>query len=428
MKHILFAITALAFVFCTNRVTAQERISVTTDRPIYMAGEQMEIAVQVDGPNQLPSASRVAYVEVTDPYRVLAQQMLWLHEGQGQGSLELPLNAYSAYFQLNVYTTELLSRGQVHRELLPIVNPYHLSAMDRIKLEKSDEPLPDGIQIINSPTRPSSFVQPLDTARYAACRGGLLPEREGLFLYATAPADADIDQAFLSIRGKAIHLFEATQLRDTLFRFHVHDVSGRQNIVLTAPSDRTEGIGKFRLLCPFAQILAGSDLPMLEVECCDSLLRQRLLCSQRQQIERRSRPIEEEPFNIHFFGQQPANFYDLDEWRRFMTVDLILTEFVRGIERREHRGRTYLYTVDPDWNRYTQWPAQVLLDGVPITDIDQLMNYDARRIKYLSVYPGRYRLGHSLFQGVISMVTFEGNLPAFRLNSDNISMTFEFPL
>jgi hypothetical protein len=67
----------------------------------------------------------------------------------------------------------------------------------------------------------------------------------------------------------------------------------------------------------------------------------------------------------------------------------------------------------------------VLLDGVPVFDINKIMNYDPRKVRKLDVMTRKYFLGNLSFSGIVSYTTYQGNLRDFELDPHAFSTNYE---
>jgi len=127
------------------------------------------------------------------------------------------------------------------------------------------------------------------------------------------------------------------------------------------------------------------------------------------------------------YTENPDFFYDLDEYTQMNSIQEILVEFVKGVKRRKERGINMLYTLNPETRKYSNWPALVLLDGMPVYNIDEILAYDSHLVRYVQIYHGRFFFGASCCEGVISFVTRGGRLSNYKLDAGSHLMSYCFP-
>ena len=64
----------------------------------------------------------------------------------------------------------------------------------------------------------------------------------------------------------------------------------------------------------------------------------------------------------------------------------------------------------------------VLLDGVPIFDEDEIMNFSPLQVRKLEVMARRWYLGQLSFNGIVSYTTYFGDLGGFPLHPKSITL------
>ena len=127
------------------------------------------------------------------------------------------------------------------------------------------------------------------------------------------------------------------------------------------------------------------------------------------------------------FGTKPDLTYNLDEYRQFLTIREVLLEYVVCVEKKKVNGvQKLLVRIEPD--RYDNiLSSLVLIDGVPVFDIERLLNYDARRIHYINIYGGQYTFGHDIYNGILSFVTRSGRLTNYPIEPNMQYLEYDFP-
>lgn len=144
-----------------NRDNFQEKLFVHTDKDFYLAGETLWFKVYcLDGTIHKPSfLSKVAYVEVLDQVnKPVLQAKIELTEGEGDGSLSLPLTLSSGHFKLRCYTKwmENFNTDYFFEKPITIVNSFK-----NIEVQPAQQPssytidfFPEGGDLINDiPTK-----------------------------------------------------------------------------------------------------------------------------------------------------------------------------------------------------------------------------------------------------------------------------------
>ena len=105
----------------------------------------------------------------------------------------------------------------------------------------------------------------------------------------------------------------------------------------------------------------------------------------------------------------------------------MLLEYVVCVEKKKVDGvQKLLVRIEPD--HYDNiLPSLVLIDGMPVFDIERLLNYDARRIHYINIYGGQYTFGQDIYNGILSFVTRSGQLTNYPIEPNMQYLEYDFP-
>lgn len=392
-----------------------------TDRTWYLAGEQMTVSVT-------DQDALIAYAELCDTQGLAAGTIISIHNNRGTGAMELPATLHSGYYVLSVYTRH---STQVSNQLIAIINPLHKSKDDNIEWLSSD----------------SSWVEPNGTANLINKKSTDTRETEGHIIrahikntYNGRTFNGEQIRPSLSIVGKQIHYFEGKMENDSTAVFYTYGIHGKQPLVLTAAS-LTGLTLPIEMITPFATLLP-KELPHLIFHYKRNEVEARSLDMQRHQIA--IKPAKRElqigdysdetaedgvpmDYDETVFGNHPDLSYNLDEYRQFLTIKEVLIEYVNCVRSRKVDGISQLY-VRKEYEIYNNnWPAMVLIDGMPVIDIDRLLKYDARRIQYINIYGGMYTFGNGANNGILSFITRSGRLTNYPTEPNTQYLVYEFP-
>jgi hypothetical protein len=127
------------------------------------------------------------------------------------------------------------------------------------------------------------------------------------------------------------------------------------------------------------------------------------------------------------FGSKPIQTYNLDEYRQFLTVREVLLEYVIFVSKRKVDGVPRLFVSIDQAPNVNSYPTLVLIDGMPISNIERLLNYDARRIHHINIYSGQYTFGNGVYNGILSFVTRSGLLTNYPTEPNMQYLIYEFP-
>lgn len=455
----LFVVTMMGLAQTVN-----EQIVAFTDKDCYLAGERL--CVRVDATiDDLPSPSRVAYIEISDTKKMHTQCMVALTDGQGWGEIALPETMHSGCYQLTAYTRAMQSNGAeaFFRTIIGVINAEKLLRNDNIEFMPYDSSkqregkaisllqkasfevgetvsvkLPDAIEngasvsvyragisadmeSGNSISRNLLHVVPQNVTNMAS-----IPEIEGHIIQARTEGnvEAQIGQVQLSIIGKSPMLYDGKKQTDGSYLFFTSGVSGNMPVAVNSYDVNGQPV-RMTLVSPYMSVLP-KELPKLTVFCQEQELLQQATAARKQAaIDKYNLASPLSAQNSNFISH-PDHIYDLDEYTQMSTINELLIEFVKGVSRSKSQGVSKLFTLDAT-GHYSKWPALVLLDGMPVHDIDEILTYDAHLVRYVHVYSDRFFFGETICQGVISFITRKGLLSNYKLKEGENLMSYSFP-
>lgn len=452
-------IILLLFLLLTSTaIQAVESISALTDKTLYVTGERLHISLRVSNDDDAVT-SRVAYIELSDAHHVCVQEMVALNDGCGWADIALPATLHSGNYLLSAYTRSMLNEpvANIHCQVVAVVNPTKISRADNVQyLPLSDYKAPatatreqtyhsgDTIAIAVpssqhaghyaiSLTREDVYALPVPlpalrkVTQHSSSIQEYIPELEGHIVYARPANDTSaVAETQLVMIGRNAAIFDGQRQPDGTWCYYTSGITDSQPAMLCARDAEGRPV-TMEFVSPFAGILPQS-LPQLQVYCDESDLQRRTQHAlQEQAITDWQAAQQGSPLATTLLSATPKYNYDLDEYTRFSTVREIIIEFVRGVRYEKVKGNNMLYTLDAETSTYSEWPALVLLDGMPVTDIDALLSYYARLLRYVQIYAERFTFGSSLCGGVISFITRQGRLSNFRLNAASRLIAYRFP-
>lgn len=111
---------------------------------------------------------------------------------------------------------------------------------------------------------------------------------------------------------------------------------------------------------------------------------------------------------LAFYGK-PDYSYHLDDYTRFTTMEEVLREYIREINVGGNTGNLqFKMQNEPRKQLFESGNTLVLIDGVPVHDVNKIFSYDPLRVKKLEVIPATYIYGTSVFNGIASFKTYSG--------------------
>lgn len=112
--------------------------------------------------------------------------------------------------------------------------------------------------------------------------------------------------------------------------------------------------------------------------------------------------------------------YRLDDYTRFVLMEEVLTEYIPEIRVLKRAGSYELRVYDIRSNLFFDQNPLVLLDGVPLRDLNKLIAYDPKNIESVEIIQTRFVYGPLEFSGIVSFNTYAGDMIDFELEPETV--------
>ncbi len=120
-----------------------------------------------------------------------------------------------------------------------------------------------------------------------------------------------------------------------------------------------------------------------------------------------NKPIEIDSI-IPFFNSKEKT-YLLDDYTRFPTLKETVIEIIPEVFVRQRKGINQLHVKLYDEDIESGLNTLVLVDGIMVQDQNDLVLYNSAKIKKISVVSEQYLFGSEIFEGIVSIETFDGD-------------------
>lgn len=271
--------------------------------------------------------------------------------------------------------------------------------------------------------------------------------------------------AYLSVPGKIIRMRSSLSDEEGRVRFNMDPFYGPVELVLQTGKDSTmqvqmmnpfseefssnarqplrpgEAVRPGQALRPAEAILPGQvlrpgqALPPAEVLEVPLRLRNKAMHVQKTYwgtaLQQFLPPADQDSLPFYY---KPDKTYFLDDYVRFTTMEEVMREYVPEVIVRKRDGKFRFLTMNmPVFalygnsgpNVFFQENPLVLLDGVPVFDIDRIISYDPLKVERLEIVGRKYYLGPLAAGGILSYTTYKGNLEGFRLDPGSLVLDYE---
>lgn len=475
MKKTILTAVLLAWSGILLSAAPVERIYVSTDRPVYLAGDAVWCSLSVlDQNGCFSNESAVAYLELISDDGTVCTAKIGLLEGRGAGSFRIPVTTPTGTYRLIAYTAvnaaEEGSPWMAGSRILTIFNStsaarvsngVELLGEDAYEALTPETAAPEGAVELSLRTRlprNAPGVLMLHNAGSAASvsisvfhEDGLrsasrensperflksIPESVRLTRDVSVENDGEIvsarirgtvlqDQddvsfATLSSAGSPTDVYIGRTEGNDRIRFYTSNIYGNREIVCEVTQmDRKEGYIDFE--SPFLHPEAGF-LPKLQLspaQRTDLMARKAALRS-----EKTLRIDTLTTFMTHredlLLSAVTSHRYHLDDYTRFPSVKEIIVEIIPELTLRTVGGKPMLYLTYSDAlnKRYDRTNnILVMMDGVVISDLRILFNFDAMLIDDIDIYDQAVIIGKTPVNGIVNFITKKNYVTALNFPS-----------
>jgi hypothetical protein len=130
-----------------------------------------------------------------------------------------------------------------------------------------------------------------------------------------------------------------------------------------------------------------------------------------------------------FLADDLCKRYHLDDYRRFPTIRETLVEITPDLRiRKDIKGKPQIQTVLEGVvrdNLEFSGNMLVMIDGVPVKDVEKLLEFDAMLVGDILIYPYNYSLGNAIFNGVVDFVTKTGDISSFKFDRNVVIVDWQ---
>jgi len=234
-------------------------------------------------------------------------------------------------------------------------------------------------------------------------------------------------KTYLSSPGRNIQVYGSTSNALGEVRYEMKDFSGTRKIIAQTNTMK-DSISRIQIQSPFSDEFSTRTLPAFYISSSlEKQLISRSIGMQVQDIfyqERSNHFRAVTTDTTAFYGKADATYY-LDDYTRFPVMEEIMREYVPGVLVRKRKDGFHFINMDAVNKSVFDEDPLILLDGIPVFDVDKIMAFDPLKIKKLEVLTRRYYLGVLSLPGVVSYTTYAGDLGGFQLDPKSVVLDYD---
>lgn len=232
----------------------------------------------------------------------------------------------------------------------------------------------------------------------------------------------------LSVPGHPSGFYVSQSDMNGFVQFEVKNYYGN-GAIFVQPGVQTDSFYKVEMLNPYVEMnTRGKDFPYdLKAGTQEQLVSRSISMQVQNVYSGDLLKSFDAPFiddTLPFFGY-PEVTYQLDDYKRFTTMEEVLREYVREIGVGAKNGKLTLKMFSLALKDFYDGDVLVLLDGVPLSDANKIFTYDPLKIKKLDIIQSRYVFGSSIFNGIASFSTYDGVFDGYSLDPRLVAIDYD---
>ncbi|NCI51559.1 hypothetical protein GWC95_16640 [Sediminibacterium roseum] len=243
-------------------------------------------------------------------------------------------------------------------------------------------------------------------------------------------------EAYLSVPGRNANFRVGLSDAQGRLRFDVQHMRGSSEVIVqTDPLADT--LSRIELNSPFAEQFSSSTIPPFYLSAAnENLLREQSIGVQVQSAyagtQLKTFVANMDTTSLLF---SPNGIYMLDDYTRFTTMEEVLREYV-GLMDVQNRGGNFRFLMLEDYDipmadlrmtNFYQTNPLVLVDGVPVFNMNKLIAFDPLKMRKLEAYNKRYFMGESSYPGILNWTSYKGDFAGFELEPRALVLDYEGP-
>ncbi len=232
----------------------------------------------------------------------------------------------------------------------------------------------------------------------------------------------------LTLPGEHFELRSAVSKADGTVRFNVNDFYSSNEMILQ-PVNAADSNIKINIVNPFSDKFSTHLFPtLLNLNKWKDQLLNRSISVQADNAylpERKRLSFTEPAVDTNLFYGKPDRQYYLDDYTRFTTMEEVMKEFVTDVRVRKQADGFSFSVVNSVFKDFFEQPPLVLMDGLPVNNVNKIMALDPLKIKKIDVLTHKHFLGAMVNDGVVSYISYQGDLGGYELDPNAVVIEYE---
>jgi hypothetical protein len=233
---------------------------------------------------------------------------------------------------------------------------------------------------------------------------------------------------YLTVPGQKFVFKASTSDQNGNIFFNLNKFYG-SNEIIVQPYDKMKGSYSIDISMPFTGNFSSRKYPSLQIS--EKWRDQLVSYSIGTQVENTYVHDNKQHFyfpdlkdTTAFYGN-PDKTYLLDDYTRFITMEEVMREYVAEVRVRKQQEKFIYQVKNSAYQVFFDNDPLVLLDGLPVFDINKLIEFDPLKVKKIEVVTKKYFSGNDSYEGIVSYSTYKGNIDGFQLDPGTLMLEYQ---
>lgn len=242
-------------------------------------------------------------------------------------------------------------------------------------------------------------------------------------------------EAYLSVPGRNSNFRVSVSDAQGRIKFDVQHMKGSSEVIVQTDPGALDTLTRIEINSPFAEQFSSSTVPPFYLSAAkENVLREQSIGVQVQSAyagtQLKTFVANTDTAGL-LFGSN--GIYMLDDYTRFTTMEEVLREYV-GLMDVQNRSGNFRFHMLEDYDipmadmrmtNFYQTNPLVLVDGVPIFNMNKLIAFDPLKMRKLEAYNKRYFMGEPAYPGILNWSSYKGDFAGFELEPRALVLDYE---
>jgi len=234
---------------------------------------------------------------------------------------------------------------------------------------------------------------------------------------------------YLAPISKKVQLYGANSGNSGRLMFNANNMYGANEVVLQTNPKLDTNTYRITITSPFSEEFSASKLPPFYLnKSTTALLQNNSVGMQVQNLYKPERMYQFNPADSTTFYNDYYQRFKLDNYVRYITVEEVFREYVKNANVAKQGKHFHIKMLDPNAthiNNDGDGDPLMLLDGVPVFDLDKLFTVDPLKIERLDVVNQKYYWGPIKANGMVALSSYKTDFGGMKLDPKAIVLDYE---